>query len=1857
MSKLFFLFGFFVCFSHSSFVQAQTLQLQRVTPSGTNISEANQIVFQFNQPMVPLGKMERDAAEVFVHITPALKCDWRWLNQTALACNLNQEAKLAPATRYDIDVLSDFKSLSGSKLSKNLSYFIETRRPEPVKHMSYGMESVAQQKPRWNIGFSVGADIESIKGRVFFKTENQEIEAEITPIKCYSPDDKCTTYFHVYPKEDLGLDQHYRLMINPGIKASEGGNLTSTFSGQFGEGRTPPAFQVMSLSCYNNEYRRVTYSDAEKSLDNPPVCMADSTVNINLSDKAQMAGISSFVQVSPSLKPTDEDYTSSAITFASTSPGTTYTATVLPGVTDVWGNKLQTEKTFRFSIADRKPELRTQYSTASLEAQEKTDLFGYVSNLNSLDISYTGFTAKNDVKGTYAVKDIDPSIRNVFYPFKYNIREFLDGQSGFLFGSFPFNNSENFYVSVSPWQVIAKTGYLDSLVWVVDMRTGKPVKDATVEIYQQRLDTPRLETTPTSRAETDRTGLAKLAGLESFDPNGVLLNRWSDSEDSLFVKVIKGDDIAVLPLKSSFSRSAGEASNWSVYSAYSVRPDMYLRSFGVTPQSIYRQGDTVDFKIYVRDGKNEMLGEPPFVGYSLAVKDAMGKTVYEQQDLTLSKFGALNGSFKLPEQALLGWYSFELTYQGQTLYPMKVLVTDFTPLPFKVSTEINGEKFYAGDKVNFRSYATLFSGGAFANAKVRQAATLSYQTFSFNGNVGPINGKEYSFYEPYVEGNRRDEILLSTQSERLDEEGEQVKTLEMPNSSKSYGKLRFETKVFDDSGRASAAVKTAEYFSVGRFVGLRMLSNSPEANKPFEIEYIVASSDQKLVADVPVSIVFTSTRKKAVREKTAGNAYMLTYQSEEFEAGRCDGKSAQGAQVCSFTPTEGNIYKATATVTDTKGRMQKSEYSFYVWGQNDVVWENRDNVLKMMPDKAEYKPGDSMTIMVENPMPNGLALVTVERYGILTSFVQELKGSMAKIKIPVTKEFFPGVYVSVSLFSPRVEKPMEGSVDLGKPTEWMGYIKIPVVDDNRRIKISVKPEREEYRPRQKVKVEIKAALPRRVNQPTEAAVVVLDESVLALLPNGIKGYDPYEGLNKLDSLNVRTYSLIERLIGRQNVEKKGANQGGDGGSDFAVRDIFKFVGYWNPSLELDKNGKGSFEMELPDNLTGWRVIVLAAAPNEYVGIGEGRFNVIQPLEIRSLLPNQVRSDDSFTPGITVQNRTKNPMTVTVGMQAKGAMIEPVTSKREITLKPYGHQAVFLDEVKAKLGSAVQKGKIDFRFMVRSENESDGLAKVLPVLNLTTLETAAVYNKTEDKEASVPVVVPDGVYQYGGSIGMSVSPSILNDLANAIIAMRDYPYSCWEQQISRAWAAAIYLRSKDAVSSEDIWPDAEEFIKKTLANSALYQADSGAMGYFQPQHPSPYLSAYTSFVFVQLRARGFEPPIQVEEKLAKYLLDSYGGKKGSRVLAERSYMSLQIELLSLPFLRSRGLLSDSELSWVERELPRMTSFEKALYLYVSPLSKKFRDSMMEATYETSGTFLFHEGADYPLMHTSPAKTNCMALNVLSRETRTDQMTDQVARGVMSLRHKGGSWGDTHANAFCLSAIEEYAFKTEKSDVDMQINAFFDNRDILKADFKARSDKPVSDKIPLASNDAGKSADVRINKEGNGVYYSVVSLSYPSSLDKAVNAGLEIHRKYSVERHGKFIEVNEGDVLQRGELVRIDLQVSVPRWMHFVAISDSVPGGFEPVNRDLATASAFDLTKTDSQTNTYGHGFYYRETGHKSVNFYAETLPQGTYNVSYAAQVIADGTFNAFPAKAEAMYMPDIFGLTKARTVAISGEVRE
>src|SRR5690606_35627529 len=205
---------------------------------------------------------------------------------------------------------------------------------------------------------------------------------------------------------------------------------------------------------------------------------------------------------------------------------------------------------------------------------------------------------------------------------------------------------------------------------------------------------------------------------------------------------------ALLPLDDRFEASVYRASSY----AFGPQPAPafgHLAAWGTTAQGVYRAGETLEYKVYVRDQSNERLVAPPPAPYTLEILDPTGQTVHAVEGVTLSAFGAVDGDWRIPETAAVGWYQFKLTagFDARTppgtpaserqqnpdewnpieivRFPMRVLVSDFTPSPFGVTTRLDGDLFEAGETIGVETVAALHSGGAYGNAEARITARLS----------------------------------------------------------------------------------------------------------------------------------------------------------------------------------------------------------------------------------------------------------------------------------------------------------------------------------------------------------------------------------------------------------------------------------------------------------------------------------------------------------------------------------------------------------------------------------------------------------------------------------------------------------------------------------------------------------------------------------------------------------------------------------------------------------------------------------------------------------------------------------------------------------------------------------------------------------------------------------------------------------------------------------------------------------------------------------------------------------------------------------------------------------------------------
>lgn len=1875
------------------------VSLAGMTPEGDDVEPPSQIVFQFSRPVVPLGRMERSEKEIAISIEPKLACEWRWINTSALSCNLAQKAMPQLATTYRVTIPAAFDLSRGEVLSAPQTRTFTTNRPRVTESWftTWNAPGLPVIGLATNQRVSAEALAQTLRLEDAQRVSHEFVVSEMTP----APEDELSEAeiaeqrgerWVITPKRELPLDTDIKLTVQPGLR-SEVGSEPGIENRTVVQFTTFPAFSFLGVSCLDIKGKAISIPATGASSNRKTHrCDPLNSIRLLFSAPVLKEGVKDALISKPDIRggrtdfdPWQDVYSYSRLQGAhrrgeqygvslpyGLKANTEYSfQAAADGVHDQFGRSLPAPLVATLFTDHRPPRYVLDNQVSVLEKETDSQLPVIVNNISALKLTYQTLTVAGSRTGL--TKTLTPySAQDISYPFPIDVRGMLEGNSGIVQGTLATQPSTSdgskwFLSQVTPYAVHVKLGHFNSAVWVTSLANGEPIGNAKVSIVTDTLTslsaTPKVLATST----TDGSGVALLSGTDTVDPELALLYQWETNKPRLMVQIEKDGDFALVPIGWDFQVYAGD-----IYAQMNKRYG-HVRAWGTTAQGLYKAGDNVQFTLWVRNQNNETFVPAPREGYKLEVMDPTGKVVFEVPSLTLSEFGSFAGSFTTKADAAVGWYTFGLTsnFSKERWEPIRVLISDFTPASFKVQTEILGDVVRSESEAQVTTHARLHAGGPYSDAAARVTAIV---------RGAPLKASEPQLEKFYFESQVGTEKEVYQVEEKLDAHGDRTTKFSMPKVDIPYGDLVVESAVRDDRGKSVANTSKNRFLGRDRYVGITHAGWLLTAGQEATAQGIIIDSNGAKVTSTPFSISIEREETKAVRVKSAGNAYVTKYENSWIPVHRCEVVSATEPSPCVFTPPSPGEYRITGTVRDTKGVEHTSSISRWATGKGDVVWESgATNELQIVPERKSYKVGESAKFLIQNPYPGARALLTVERYGVQRSWTQVLSDSTAVIEVPITKDQIPGFFFSATVVSPRVEKPIEGKVDLGKPAFKMGYTQIAVVDPAKQIQVDVKPRAASYRPRESVTVDIVGQTPSGIPAPMEYAVTVLDEAVFDLIRQGRGYFDPYQGFYSLEELDVQNYNIIKMLIGRQKFEKKGANAGGDGGSQLDMRSIKKYVSYWNPSIHPDASGKASITFDAPDNLTGWKVLVMAVTKDDQMGLGTGSFTVNKQTEVRSALPNQVRVGDTFAATFTVMNRTDSPRTLSVEARAEGDAVQGTFAPMKLVAEPFKRYPIVISATALRSGEG--------RFVVRAsdERDGDGVIATVPVLERATLQTAATFGSSDGTEVREQLAFPADLAPNVGSVGVVLSPSIVGALEGAFAYMREYPYTCWEQKISKAVMAANSVTLAAHLPKNFTWKGAQDLVRETLSSLSSYQAPNGGMSFYkaQDEYVSPYLSAYTALALTWLRDSGYTVPESEEAKLQEYL---------SKLLRKEEFptffspgMRSSVRAVALAALARRGKATVADLTRYRGVVREMNLFGKANFLDAavrlnadSALLDDVVKQILSFGNESAATFTVTEPVEAVSQRIldSNMRSQCAVLSsFLSVGTahgvstkRLEGIVPKMVRSITLERARKDRWENTQDNLFCVQALAEYSRRFESTVPSLNLDVRVGGEKLATVVMTSAVGEPIEVSRPLAASDAGKNEELILAPHGKGRFYYTGRLSYsPKELKTTpTNSGMELAREYSVLRGGTWTILKEPVALKQGELVKVDLFLRLAAPRNFVVVNDPIPGGLEAVNRELATTSSVDAAKGEflgSQGSLwfdhrewidYGAtfwSFYHQELRDTAARFYAEYLPAGNYHLSYVSQAIAPGTFGILPAHAEEMYDPDVFGDSAPDTLRV------
>lgn len=700
-------------------------------------------------------------------------------------------------------------------------------------------------------------------------------------------------------------------------------------------------------------------------------------------------------------------------------------------------------------------------------------------------------------------------------------------------------------------------------------------------------------------------------------------------------------------------------------------------------------------------------------------------------------------------------------------------------------------------------------------------------------------------------------------------------------------------------------------------------------------------------------------------------------------------------------------------------------------------------------------------------------------------------------------------------------------------------------------------------------------------------------------PQNITSVEYIKGVNTVYNLEVEKYHTFfaeNYLVHNQ----KGT-----------AREVFKDTAYWNPSVRTDGSGRAKITFKLPDNLTTWVVSALGATTDTKAGQVTSDIIVSKSVIVRPVLPNILRLDDKIIFSALVQNFTNNPEHFDVNLDFdSGSVEEP--DKKDVLIAPNETKQLYW---KVTANKENEKAMVDISAVSKENKDNQDRVKLeLPVLPFGFYEKNA---QNGDGSKKFNISLDKDTDPGKTKITLSLSPTTLGTLPQAMKYLVDYPYGCTEQTTSRFVPAVIAKSHPDLFAESLKDKNLDEIIQKGIARLSVLQHPDGGWSWWNHGNSDLFITSYV-FEYINL------------------------AKTNGAKVDEQMLMSAQIFLENFKTSDAKDfVLKNYPLSLIHRSQPITTDLLDKLSPDILSIAVLAILNNGNNDPNTNGLALLKSKAQNQgdsLYWTKGAKNDfssddaSTALALRAFLAAGDRETAVKAARFLQRNKKQDYWSNTFATSQVVRAITDLSVAGNESDAFPSYSVTLDGKPIA-------NNKLIDIPGPEIKKDGSV---LEIQKEGEGQFYStlVINQFHTDKNSPAASNGLSIKREYISEK-------GETSSLAVGDTVTVKLTVSgLKTEENYMVIDDALPAGLVPIN------PTFKNEAENSYYTSYEITDYEIIQNGIVLSLYRAAPGEKTY--TYKARVIAEGEFIAPPATVSLMYSPEIHGRSNPQIVKTTGE---
>ena len=750
-----------------------------------------------------------------------------------------------------------------------------------------------------------------------------------------------------------------------------------------------------------------------------------------------------------------------------------------------------------------------------------------------------------------------------------------------------------------------------------------------------------------------------------------------------------------------------------------------------------------------------------------------------------------------------------------------------------------------------------------------------------------------------------------------------------------------------------------------------------------------------------------------------------------------------------------------------------------------------------------------------------------------------------------------------------------------------------------------------------------------------------------------------------------------------------------------MRKNFADTAFWKASLKTNKDGVAEVSFDMPEQLTGWKIKVWALGHGTKVGQGEAEVVTRKNLLLRLQSPRFFTQKDEVVLSANVHNYLKKDKDVAVTLEVEGGTLALTGDAQQKVKIPAGGEKRVDWTVKVK-----DEGQAIVRMKAVTDEESDAMQMSFPaqVHGMLKMDSFSGVVRPEKTSASIVMTVPQERRAEQTRLEVRYTPTLAGAMVDALPYMVEYPYGCTEQTLNRFLPTVITQRTlqrmkldlKDIekkrtnLNAQEIG-DAQERAKgwkrfdrnpvfdedevRKMASAGVtaltnMQCSDGGWGWFSGwgEHSWPHTTAVVVHGLQIAKANEVALAPNMLERGVDWL-KNYQAEQirkihnaPTKTIPYKEYAD-NLDALVNMVLVDANVHSAEMREFLYRDRTHLAVYAKALVglaLHKQKEAKKLAmileniaQFVVEDKENQTAYLKLPAGSPWWYWYGSETEANAYYLKLLSLTSPKDGKTAGLVKYLLNNRKHATYWNSTRDTAVCIEAMADYLKASGEDKPDLTVEVWLDGKKHKEVKIDSSNLFTFDNKLVLtgAAVTSGKHS-VEIRKKGTGPVYFNAYLSNFTLEDHITRAGLEVkvNRKYyklerikdaKVKVSGargqaadqkvvkyKRIEMKNLDALKSGDLIEVELEIDSKNDYEYLLFEDMKAAGCETM-----------LVRSGYNANDLGA---YMEMRDDRVCFFVRALARGKHSVAYRMRAEIPGKFSALPARASAMYAPELKG---------------